>query len=167
MQHGLQGLLDKSWIAVSGVIGFPSPPRHDCRHVNAPSSPHASGGQARIGPEPLGCCPLTKSLVRWKDSPQHGWSAGAGSPQVHSCTDAAPDGSMTACAARLFASTNKIWMGSRSGPTSAWPGIGSIHPAWVGDDEPLDVRPVRSIAAKERGFSKPCVESWVTRSATS
>jgi hypothetical protein len=76
---------------------------------------------------------------------------------------------MTAWAARLFASTNRIWMGSRSGPTSAWPGIGSIHPAWVGDDEPLDVRPVRSIAAKEkeRGCSKPYVESWVTRSATS
>ena len=45
-------------------------------------------------------------------------------------------------------------MGSRSGPTSAWPGIGSIHPAWVGDDKPLDVRPVRSIAAKARGFFK-------------
>jgi hypothetical protein len=57
-------------------------------------------------------------------------------------------------------------MGKRSGPTSAWPGMGSIHPSWVGDDESLDVRPVRSIAAKARGFSKPCVESWVTSAAT-
>jgi len=73
---------------------------------------------------------------------------------------------MTPWAARLLATTNRRWMGNRSGTASAWPGMGSIHPSWVGDDEPLDVRPVRSIAAKERGFSKPCVESWVTRSAT-
>jgi hypothetical protein len=43
-------------------------------------------------------------------------------------------------------------MGRRSGSTPAWPEIGSIHPPWVCDDGPLDVRPVRSIAAKAKGF---------------
>jgi hypothetical protein len=43
-------------------------------------------------------------------------------------------------------------MGSRSISTSTWPGMGSIHPAWVGDDKPLDVRPVRSMAERKEGF---------------
>jgi hypothetical protein len=112
-------------------------------------------------------CGLSQPLVPRKRGDARGGVDVGGAPQGNRRTDADPDGSMTPCATRLFASTNMRWMGRRSGATSAWPGIGSIHPAWVGDDEPLDVRPVRSIAAKETGFSKPCVESWVTRSATS
>jgi hypothetical protein len=39
-------------------------------HVNAPSSPHASGGQARMSQEPLGCCPLTAHQPRQSKAPK-------------------------------------------------------------------------------------------------
>src|SRR5919108_1793162 len=61
---------------------------------------------------------------------------------------------MTPWAAWLLASTNTRWRGRRSGPTSAWPGMGSIHPSCVGDDAPLDVQPVRSICRKGDGVFK-------------